>query len=269
MLEPILSVALAFILGACLGSFANVIAIRLHDMSSLLGRSRCPSCRKVIRPRHLVPILSWLVLRGRCASCGKRIHYQYPVVEALMAVAVAIAALRHPPYGPDAPLFVFETLLLLGLVVIVVMDLRWKELPLELMAGLGVLGCFMHLGVALPAGTEAVFSAARALLVAVAVPVVFFGLQWLLSKGRWLGSGDIWMGGMMGLLLGTWQLSVIAVYLAYVIGGAVVAVLLLARVVKRGTRVPFGPALAVGLLLTMWSGDILTSYLAYAFPFAS
>ncbi|MFH1077916.1 MAG: prepilin peptidase [Patescibacteria group bacterium] len=267
MLESFLSVAFAFILGACLGSFANVVAIRLHDMSSLMGRSRCPSCKKTLRPKHLVPIVSWLLLRGRCADCRKPIHIQYPIVEASMAILATVAAVRHSPFDGGLGLFLFEVLISLGLVVIVVMDLRWKELPLELMAAMGGLGLLVQLGMAFASGR--ILSSLVGLAIAVAIPVVFFGAQWLLSKGRWLGSGDIWMGGMMALLLGTWQLTVIAIYLAYVIGGVVVAALMLAKIVKRGMRVPFGPALATGLLLAMWFGACIEPYLSYAFSFAT
>ncbi|MBU2612944.1 prepilin peptidase [Patescibacteria group bacterium] len=263
----IVTLVFAFILGACLGSFANVVAIRLHDMSSLMGRSRCPSCKKVLHPKHLVPIVSWLLLRGRCTDCRKPIHIQYPLVEGAMAILTTVTAFRHPPLEGGVGMFLFETLIALGLVVIVVMDLRWKELPLELMGVLGVLGLVVHLTFAFVSAT--IQPTLISIILAVAVPVAFFGIQWLVSRGRWIGSGDIWMGGMMGLVLGTWQMSVIAVYLAYVVGGVAVLSLLFTGVVKRGMRVPFGPALATGLLLTMWFGDRIEPYLSYAFSFAT
>lgn len=265
MFDQIFIVTFAAVLGACLGSFANVLAIRMHEMSSLTGRSRCPACRKTLRPRHLIPIFSWLALRGKCADCGARIHVQYPLVEFLAAALTVIAALRYSPFGPDAVLFAVETIMSLALLVMVVMDLRWKELPLELMTGLGAIGLAFNLRTLLDGGLEDVPPRLFALALAVAVPVVFFGGQWLLSQGAWLGSGDIWFGAMMGLLLGTWAQTLIAMYLAYVIGGLGVMILLATRRVRRGMRVPFAPALALGLLMTMWFGTAIETWIAYAF----
>jgi prepilin signal peptidase PulO-like enzyme (type II secretory pathway) len=263
MTETALAIAFAFVLGACLGSFANVLVIRLHNMSSLLGRSRCPSCRKPLRPRHLVPILSWILLRGRCADCKAKIHFQYPVVEATAAALATIAAIRHDPFGPEWPLFAIETVIAVGLIVIVAMDMRWKELPLELMSILGLFGLIAIVGMTVPFSFDAVLRRLVSVATAVGIAVAFFGLQWVISRGKWLGSGDVWFGAMMGLVLGAWQLTVIAIYLAYVVGGFVVAVCMLFGTVKRGMRVPFAPALALGLLLAMWFGAAISARVSY------
>lgn len=255
MLESFLTILFSAVLGACLGSFANVVAIRTHLMVSLMGRSMCPACKKALRPRHMVPILSWLALRGKCADCGAQIHIQYPTVELVSALLVVIAAIRNAPLGPDSARFAFEVIISLGLVVMVVMDLRWKELPVELMAGLGILGIVFNY----------FFFSPFNLIFAVSVGVAFFGIQWLLSQGAWLGSGDVWFGGMMGLILGSWQLNLIAIYLAYVAGGFAVALLLLAKKIKRGMSVPFAPALAIGLMLALWFGAKIQAWLSYAF----
>lgn len=265
MTEQIFTVIFAAVLGACLGSFANVMAIRMHEMVSLTGRSRCPACKKNLRPRHLIPIFSWLALRGKCADCGAKIHVQYPLVEFLAAALTVIAALRFSPFGPDVLFFGVETAISLALLVMVVMDLRWKELPLELMVGLGAIGLAFNLRSILDGGLEDIPPRLLALALAVAVPVVFFGGQWLLSQGAWLGSGDVWFGAMMALLLGTWAQTLIAMYLAYIVGGLVVMFLFATKRVRRGMRVPFAPALALGLLLAMWFGGAIENWIAYAF----
>lgn len=262
---PFFSILFSGILGACFGSFANVVALRFHEESSLGGRSRCPSCRTTLRPRHLIPIFSWVMLRGRCADCGVKIHIQYPIVELIVAILFVVAALRHPPFGSEFVLFAFEALISMGIVIMIVMDLRWKELPLEIMIGLGVVGFFFQLQFVFVHGWPALLPTLTTLLVAVAVPVTFFGAQWLLSRGRWLGSGDIWFGAMIALLVGTWQRTALALYLAYVVGGVVVGFLFAIGRIKRGMRIPFGPALATGLMLTMWCGSWLLDRFAYAF----
>jgi leader peptidase (prepilin peptidase)/N-methyltransferase len=250
------------LLGMCFGSFVNVVIVRFHEMSSLQGRSRCTACHTVIRPRHLIPLFSWILLRGRCAYCQAPIHIQYPLVEFAGAALMILAAWRHNPLGPQLSLFVFEAIVYFGLLVIVGMDMRWKELPLELMIGLGIFGLLFHLFRAQQIG---VFSQTlRELLLGLSVAVIFFGLQWLASQGRWLGSGDVWFGGMMGLTLG-WPKTPIALYLAYLVGGVIVGFLFLLRIVRRGMRVPFAPALATGLLLAMWFGDAIQGWLRYAF----
>ena len=251
----------AAVLGACFGSFANVVAIRLHDASSLLGRSKCPACDHLIRPRHLVPIFSWLALRGACADCGAKIHIQYPLVEIAAACLAIIAASRFDPFVFPW-MFAGEFFLSLALLVMVVMDIRWQELPLELMAAVGVIGAVARLLFAANHGVflDELYSIGIALIVACA----FFGIQWMLSRGRWLGSGDIWFAAMMAGVL-AWPLAGIGIYLAYLVGGSVVLVLFLCGIVKRGMRVPFAPALALGTLLALWFGPSIQAWLLYAF----
>jgi prepilin signal peptidase PulO-like enzyme (type II secretory pathway) len=258
MLEQAFTVLFAAILGACLGSFANVVAIRLHDMSSLMGRSHCPACRKTLRPRHMVPIFSWLALRGKCADCGAKIHVQYPLVEATAAALTIISAIRFSPFGSEFHLFYFEIFISIALLVMVVMDLRWKELPVEVMSFVGIIGAAWR--IALSGLHGGLMSSLYSTLVGVAVAVAFFGFQWLVSKGRWLGSGDIWFGAMMGLVLG-WPLTGVAIYLAYIVGGLGAFVLFVSGVVKRGSRVPFAPALSIGLLISIWFGGAITAWL--------
>ncbi len=252
------------VLGACLGSFANVVAIRLHEMSSLGGRSHCPACKKTLRPRHLIPIFSWLMLRGRCADCGAKIHIQYPLVELTMAILFAIIAYRYVPTSANIIPMLFEAIVSFGIVVMVVMDLRWKELPLEWMIALSVLGFVYQIWTAVTSGAS-ISTMLVALFFALAVPILFFGAQWLLSKGQWLGSGDIWFGVMMAFILGTWQLTALSIYFAYIAGGLVVVFLFLIKRIKRGMRIPFAPALATGLLLAMWFGPQVLAKLSYVF----
>lgn len=259
MIETIFRFLFAAVLGAAFGSFANVLTIRLHEERTLLGRSMCPSCNAVIRPRHLVPIFSWLALRGKCADCGAKIHIQYPLVEVLTACLSVVVATRFDPthdvryYG--------ELLLVVALVVCAVMDFRWKELPLELMVLVGGVAGIVRMLFAVSHGT----AEAELLSIGLAcvVAIGFFGAQWLVSKGAWLGSGDIWFAGMMAFVL-AWPATLVGMYLSYVVGGVVVLGLFFAGVVRRGTRIPFAPALACGLLLAQWYGDRVVSWFLYA-----
>ncbi|MEO5927910.1 MAG: prepilin peptidase [Patescibacteria group bacterium] len=260
MIELIIRFVFAGVLGACFGSFVNVLAIRMHSESSLLGRSKCPACSAPIRPQHLVPVLSWLALRGACADCGAKIHIQYPLVEVAGACLAVIAMSR---YGSLASIsFYAELFLSLGLLTMVVMDFRWQELPLELMAVIGVIGAVIRIVFLGDGGT--MLAELRLIGIALIVAICFFGIQWLVSRGKWLGSGDVWFAAMMAGILG-WPLTGIAMYLAYLVGGSIVLILFILRVVKRGMRVPFAPALALGTLLALWFGQSIQMWITYAF----
>lgn len=246
------AIAWAGALGACLGSFANVVAMRWHEGVSVRGRSMCPDCRTPLRARHLVPIVSWLWLRGRCAECRRPIHAQYPLVEAAAALLAVGTAWRHPPFAADTFLpFLFELLFLVALLVPVVMDIRWKELPLEWLVGMGAAGLAANVaGIGFAAGPDA-WTRFGSSLCAMAAGAAFFGLQWRLSRGRWLGEGDVWMGGALGAALG-WPIAAWGVYAAYLLGGLVAAVGLLLGAFRRGQQMPFGPMLAAGAVSALW-----------------
>jgi prepilin signal peptidase PulO-like enzyme (type II secretory pathway) len=262
MALSVFTVVFSGILGACLGSFANVLAVRWHEMGAPVGRSRCPLCRKTIRPKHLVPIFSYLILRGRCADCKAKIHIQYPLVELAVAILSVVAALRHNPLGSDFPAFAVELALVTLLAAIVVMDLRWKELPVEIMALIGFSALIVHVFAGSSFDIRHSIFELRNLVLAVALPLVFFGAQWLLSRGKWLGGGDVWFGVMMGLVLGNWQMTALAIYISYLAGGCAAAILLMTKILKRGANLPFAPFLALGLMLTVWFGISIQAWIA-------
>jgi leader peptidase (prepilin peptidase) / N-methyltransferase len=263
--EHVVGVIFAGILGACLGSFANVLILRWHEAASITGRSACPHCKKNIRAYHLVPIFSWLFLRGKCAYCGAKIHHQYPLVEAVALLLGVVAALRWSPFGQATSAhFWFEFILTVGLLVPIVMDLRWQELPVEFLVGLSVLAIGWNVMGAGVLSTGTISGRALSVLLAIALAVAFFGIQVWLSKGTWLGMGDVWFGAFMGAALG-WPLVALAVYLSYLIGGGVALVGLAAGRFRSGDRLPFGPILAVGTVVTLWYGTDLTHWLSQWF----
>lgn len=134
----------------------------------------------------------------------------------------------------------------------VCMDVRWKQLPLAAMLiGTGATLLYQLAVRGIP-GT--------ALLPALLLPAVFFGAQWFLSKGRWIGDGDFYFSLLLAAGLGSWQRESVAIYLAYVIGGTVAVVLLAAKRVRKGARIPFAPFLAAGFFISRWYGEALISY---------
>ncbi|OGL73007.1 hypothetical protein A3E39_04810 [Candidatus Uhrbacteria bacterium RIFCSPHIGHO2_12_FULL_60_25] len=246
-----LPAVLVLLLGAALGSFANVLIVRMKEGSRLGGRSRCPWCKKTIPAKHNIPLVSWFVLKARCAMCGKRIHWQYPAVEAAMAVFAVVAFLRHP----DDPFTIgFELLASFCLLVITAFDLRWQLVPLEFTVSSAML-----------VGAVRVFMGEDVVTVILGALTVAFllGLLVLASRGAWMGEGDPVVGLLMGTALG-FPLALAGVVIAFVIGGTVAAALLIQGAVTRKTRVPFAPFLAAGTLVAIWWQEPLLSFLNYA-----
>jgi len=244
------------VLGAILGSFANVLVVRLHEESSILGRSRCPGCRQTIKAAHLVPIVSWFYLRGKCAACGKGIHWQYPVVEASVAILTLVAFLRHATEPLEAvwPVIGFEILLSIILIVIVTFDLRWQLIPLEFT----VVGTMLLAAYKIALGSDFL----SLLMGAVAVAAIL-GAFVLLSRGRLMGEGDPIVGMIVGIVLG-FPYAVVGLLLAFISGGAVAAALLLQGSVTRKTAIPFTPFLFVGMLIAIWWAGPLAILFGYA-----
>lgn len=229
-----------FVLGACMGSFSNVIIYRLPQGQSLMGRSYCYGCQQVIRWYRNIPILSWFLLRGRCANCGHRFSIRYPLVEFLMAALFA-AVIWY--YG-WAWLTLEYLILVFGLVTASFIDLDHMILPDEITLG-GL--CVALIGAAL--------NPEREFLEALLGCVFGGGILWLVAyiyfvfTGReGLGGGDIKLLAWLGAVLG-WQ-SIPFIILSSSVVGAVIG-LLASRKTKDGlkTMIPFGPFLAMGAVL--------------------
>lgn len=250
----------ALVSGTIFGSFANVLVFRLRERSTVLGRSKCVHCGENIKPQHLVPIFSYFILRGRCASCRKKIHFQYPLVEFAAGVLAVGASLRHPflidPHQISG--FLFEAFFLIDLLILVTFDLRWQLLPIEFMAGSTlVFGAWAWISgiISLPS-----------LLIGLAVGVGFLGVQVIVSRGAWMGSGDPWMGALLGATLG-WPKVGLGLYVTYIAGGLFAAGLLISGTYKRGARIPFAPLLAFGGLVALWFGDQIVPWMAHYLSF--
>lgn len=243
-------------MGAALGSFANVLVIRMKDGKSIGGRSHCVSCNKTLRPSELIPIVSWLMLRGRCRSCKKSIHWQYPVIETAMAIFTLVAFLRHADMLSVYGLWTvgFEIALAFVLLVITAFDLRWKLIPMEfVITGTIVLSVWrLLLGVY---WLELVLGAV--------VIAALLGLLVILSRGTMMGEGDPFVGLLMGAVLG-FPLALLGLLIAFVVGGSVATALLIEGSATRKTAVPFVPFLSAGILIAYWWSEPLEVIVRYA-----
>jgi leader peptidase (prepilin peptidase)/N-methyltransferase len=237
------ALAPAALFGLLIGSFLNVVAWRLPRGESLVRpRSKCPGCGDPVRPYDNVPVVSWLVLRGRCRGCGERISARYPVVEALTAVLyVAVVAAKF-----DDPLqIVLGLVLVTFLVPIAVIDLDHRIIPNKLTAPAALLAPV--LGLAL----EPSFLPEQ-LIAGVAAGGFFFLAAVLHPKG--MGMGDVKLAGVLGLYLG--RAVAPAIFAALALGVLVGAAIIARHGATDGRKkaVPFGPFLAAGALFALFAG---------------
>ncbi len=236
---------LAGLFGAIFGSFLNVVAYRLPRRESLVKpASHCPSCDAPVKPYDNIPVLSWLLLRGRCRSCGTHISPRYPLVEALTAALCVGAVLAHH----SAASIALSLALILIVMPAALIDLEYRIIPNRITA----LGAVLALGLGLalePGGEPARLIAGLAaggllLLAALAYP-------------GGMGMGDVKLAGVMGLFLGA---AVAPAILVALVAGVMLGAVVMARKGVHGgrkTAVPFGPFLALGAVFAAFLGHPL------------
>jgi leader peptidase (prepilin peptidase) / N-methyltransferase len=237
-------VVVAGVFGAVIGSFLNVVAHRVPLGESLVSPpSRCPECEAPIRPYDNVPVVSWLVLRGRCRNCGTRISPRYPLVELVTALAfAAVVAVR----GFDNDL-VLELPFVAALIALAAIDFDHRLLPNKIVYPLAAYGVIATLLVDQDDLVENLVAGAGAFA---------FLLVAVIAYPRGMGMGDVKLAGAMGLYLG---LSVIPALLTAFLSGSVVGLAIIAREGAAGRKkaVPFGVFLALGGIVGVLAGPEL------------
>jgi leader peptidase (prepilin peptidase)/N-methyltransferase len=242
-------VALPLLFGLVIGSFLNVVVARLPEGRSLWRpRSACPGCGTLIAWYDNVPLVSFILLRGRCRACGMAIARRYPIVEAATGLLFALAYLV---LGPTLD-FVVAAVLLSGLVAITAIDLSHQIIP-DAITLPGIL-----VGVIANLATHRV-TWIESLLGVVVGGGIFFVII-LASRGG-MGGGDMKLGAMLGAFLG-WKLGLLALLLGVLSGGVVALGLLILGRKGRKEAIPFGPFLALGGAITLlWGEKLLGWYL--------
>ena len=260
----LIAVAL-FILGSGVGSFLSVLIYRIHhgEPGIVKGRSRCTSCKQQLKARDLIPLLSFLFLRGRCRSCSKEISYMYPLIELFTGVMFVLFFLKFP-FLDGALLFNEQNLVLFllhgfysaVLIFTFFYDLKYMEVVDGMLLPAILIGLIATLGApATPNMIDALLGAA--------LGGGFFALQWGVSRGRWVGGGDIRIGAFMGVILG-WQLTVTALVVSYLLGSIVAVGVALKQNKLHGVRMPLAPLLVVGTFISFFFGNELVAwYIGY------
>lgn len=246
MLLSVFSVGLLLLFGLVLGSFGSVIVSRVPKSKSIGGRSRCPNCTLHIANRDLIPVLSFLILRGKCRNCSKNISVRYPLLELGSALVMILPAILE---GYIDPFTVSLGVALWFFLLLSVIDATSQSIPDA---------------VGLPLVAVAFLAAYLRGEMHWLAPVIgggFFFLQWAVSQGRILGSGDIFIGIAMGFILETWGLTILSIGVSYVIGAAVACTFLALGRYSWRTRIAFVPYLFFGAIIALVFGDQMLSIL--------
>lgn len=246
MVVVVMSGVIGGLFGLMLGSAINAMVWRLHvGRSWVKGRSECSDCGHTLAPKDLVPVLSWLVLHGKCRYCRARIK-DTPVAELVTAAAFAVSVAVLLPAAPlDFVKLGFWLLLLVLLLVLAVYDARWLILPDKIMGPLMAAALLYSVTMAwvthspqvLYGALEAAVVAGGALLLLVAV-----------SKGRAMGGGDVKLAFAMGLMLGAQGMAV-GLLVAFNTAALVGVVLIISKLKGRKDQIPFGPYLVGGTIV--------------------
>lgn len=255
---------LTAIFGLIAGSFLNAWIYRMEKGESVLrGRSKCPNCGRVLSAAELIPLVSYLVQRGRCRGCKKAISAHYPAIELVLAMLFILIAWKHLGTGATSCVPVFgscfepglirDAIFFVFLAAIFIFDFKHSLVPDQaVLPGIAV-AFLWNL-----AGGIGFFN----LLTATATGAGFFFLQYAISRGRWIGGGDIRIGAMMGAMLG-WPNIIPAIFLSYLLGAGVSLGLLGLRRVAWKSAIPFGTFLSIGTsVMLLWGNRIVGWYLS-------
>jgi len=262
----------AFILGSVIGSFLNVVILRIpKDESIAYPASHCYSCSNILKPWHNIPIISWLFLRGKCAFCGSKISIQYPLIEFSSGMIFLLLVMK---YGVSLPIF-FIAMSFLMLLALSMIDFKYKMVPdsLNLLAiFFAILGAWNVSGIMLNLQNALLFGGGFTLLrftlsYFLTSSVYRAGLK---TKTSWnknydrtpfieaMGEGDIMVAATMGALLGL-KLTLVAIFLSAVL--ALPVMLALRNKSKEQQRVPFVPFLAIASFIVFMFDSPILAYI--------
>lgn len=285
-----------FLFGLIMGSFLNSVIYRLEEDMPVLrwqNRSMCPHCKKTLTAGELVPLLSFIIQRGRCQGCGEKISLQYPLVELGTGILYALSArfILFPllsttpeplseilPYTLDL-VYLFTVGALL--VLIFVFDYKYYIIPNQFMyplivlsLGYGILNIYhtdsygvsrigetiassMYIGDSRLTLLDSTFGST--LFITLLITGFFLALV-LVSQGKWMGMGDVKYAIFMGLFLG-WPHAFTAFTLSFLLGAIISLILMSLKKKNMRSEIPFGPFLILGTLLALFWGDFFNSLL--------
>lgn len=262
------------IFGVFFGSFLNVLADRLPHGETLLGRSKCDSCSHMLHWNDLIPLVSYVALKGKCRYCKQPFSVQYALTELLTGIVFAVTFyLSYTQYYSPTALFL-HIVIVSSWIVMILSDLRYFILP-DSMQVLFAIGAFLHsifvthswkipevnlipldiffwvVNIPLVAG----------LFVALPLFLVFY-----ISKGKGMGFGDVKLAFILGILLGPWN-GLLSLYIAFILGGILGGSVLLLRKAKLKSKIPFGPFLIFGAYTMLFFQSQIIKLIQFLYGF--
>jgi len=279
--------AYLFVLGLVVGSFINVISLRYNPDKFLFsrevigGRSNCPKCKNKLKWFELVPLLSFIFLRGQCRNCREKISFQYPLVEfasglifLLVSREILSARLINNLSVTQYSVLIMAYVLIFSiLLLITLIDIRLKLIPNELnllllLLGVAIViiseGSFGFTEGSFLGSYSAIFGFRGNIflnhLFAAVLGLLFFGLLVVVTQGRGMGIGDVKLASVLGIIFG-WPDIIIIFAISFVIGAILGLIGIVARRIKIKGLLPFGPFLAIGsIIVFLWGEKILAAY---------
>jgi len=283
----LLAATIIFIFGSAIGSFLSVVIYRLQAKKKgiLTGHSMCPSCKKPLKWKHLVPIFSWIFLRGKCAYCGKKISVHYLMLEVFTGL-IFLFSLLHWNFIIEIPstidsqiinysinwqilsILAFYLIEFSFLIAICFYDYLHKEIPDTLTIpaiAIAILGIL-----AFNPSMQTIIN----ILIGGGIIFLFFFLQFIISRGTWVGGGDLRLGALMGIILSWdgitffpakshfpgWIEGILALVIAYLLGGLFSLILIAMKKLDRKSAIPFGPFLVIGTFTAIFLGEKILNW---------
>jgi len=254
---------LLFILGLIAGSFADALVWRMHTSQNYLtGRSQCDVCGHKLALIDLIPLFSWLIQRGKCRYCGTHITAQHIIMELAGGLIFSLSYLYWPlslSLPGQRVLFISWIISSIGLLALALYDARWMILPSKiiyptlLVAVIGRAAYILH--------WQADKSHAEVLwLGSVVVASGIFWLLFMISRGKWIGYGDVRLGLVTGTLLADPSKSFLMVFFASLLGSLAAGIFLLFKKRGLGARISYGPFLALATFLMVLFGQSLIDW---------
>lgn len=244
-----------FIYGTAIGSFLNVLIDRLPNEESIMGRSHCDHCKKKLNGFDLFPILSFVFIGGKCRYCKKKLSYFYPFVELHTGIAFVLTWIYFPVAGngiTSFPVDIITKIIGMGiistLIVIIFADLKYKIIPDSMQIVFFIFALLLHIanGTSASAFINYILSG-----LAVMTPILFL---FLITNGRGMGFGDVKLSFIFGFLLGL-KGGLLVLYISFLTGGIIGAVLLISQRKGMKSTIAFGPYLVLGILVMLFFGS--------------
>ena len=248
------NVILIFILGLIVGSFSNVCIYRIPRNESIIyPASHCPKCHSNILPKDNIPLLSYILLKGRCRNCKTKISIQYPMVEFLSGLIYLIIYLV---YGLSVQTLIY-ILLSSALIIIAFIDLNQQIVPDVISLPGIVIGFILSFFVSY----ISFINSALGIVVGGGIILIIGLAGSLIFKKEAMGGGDVKLAAMIGAFLG-WRCIIISLFLGFFLGALTGIILIMTKIKKREDAIPFGPFIVLGSFITLlWGEKILSWYL--------